>query len=176
MKKLLVLLFASLLVLGACGQNMENAKDDKDIDLKPDKDNKKSDKKEKKSDIKEKENKESTKKSEPKSEEQSTEEVATNEQQTTQEVNSTEQTTQEQQTSEQPVQQPQYQEDSRGNIVEQPDENGQYTGNELPADFTTEGMSPEAQNKIDSLTRQKDFEGLPQEEYNRQVFEIMNNQ
>ena len=87
-----------------------------------------------------------------------------------------EQTTQEQQTSEQPVQQPQYQEDSRGNIVEQPDENGQYTGNELPADFTTEGMSPEAQNKIDSLTRQKDFEGLPQEEYNRQVFEIMNNQ
>ena len=96
MKKLLVLLFASLLVLGACGQNMENAKDDKDIDLKPDKDNKKSDKEEK-------ENKESTKKSEPKSEEQSTEEVATNEQQTTEEVNTTEQATQEQQTSEQPI-------------------------------------------------------------------------
>ena len=91
MKKLLVLLFASLLVLGACGQNMENAKDDKDIDLKPDKDNKKSDKKEK-------ENKDSVKKSEPKTEEQSTEEVATNEQQTTEEVNSTEQTTQEQET------------------------------------------------------------------------------
>ncbi|MCD8800694.1 hypothetical protein K1Y24_01830 [Mammaliicoccus sciuri] len=91
-------------------------------------------------------------------------------------MNSTEQSTQEQQPVEQPVQQPQYQEDSSGNIVEKTDENGQYIVNELLADFTTEGMSPEAQNKIDSLTRQKDFEGLPQEEYNRQVFEIMNNE
>ncbi len=88
MKKLLVLLFASLLVLGACGQNMENAKDDKDIDLKPDKDNKKSDKKEKKSE-KEDKDKESTKKTEPKTEEKSTEEVTTEEPQTSEEPDTT---------------------------------------------------------------------------------------
>ncbi len=118
MKKLLVLLFASLLVLGACGQNMENAKDDKDIDLKPDKDNKKSDKNEKKSE-KEDKDKESTKKTEPKSEEQSTEEVATNEQQSTQEATPTEEVTQEQQTVEQPVQQPTQEETVQDNYINQ---------------------------------------------------------
>lgn len=47
--------------------------------------------------------------------------------------------------------------------------------NHMPAgDFTTEGMSEEAKNKINELTRQKDFEGLPQEEYNDRVSEIMN--
>lgn len=173
MKKLIVLLFSSLLVLGACGQKEENTSKDNNT-----KETKKNDPKKKDTDKKKdkvKKEKDSDKKTEPKTEEQTTEEITTNEQQSTEEVNSTEQSTQEQPV-EQPVQQPQYQEDSSGNIVEQPDENGQYTGNELPADFTTEGMSPEAQNKIDSLTRQKDFEGLPQEEYNRQVFEIMNNQ
>ncbi|WP_323708352.1 hypothetical protein P3U10_04320 [Mammaliicoccus sciuri] len=91
MKKLIVLLFTSLLVLGACGQNFENAKDDKDIDFKPDEDNKKenknnSDKKDNKSEQKKKE------KTEP-----STEETSTNEQQSPQEVNSIEQANQEQQ-------------------------------------------------------------------------------
>ncbi|RIL93644.1 hypothetical protein BUY80_13280 [Staphylococcus equorum] len=41
-------------------------------------------------------------------------------------------------------------------------------------DFSTEGMSEEAKNKIEELTRQKDFEGLSQEEYNDRVSEIMN--
>ncbi|MCD8797422.1 hypothetical protein [Mammaliicoccus sciuri] len=101
MKKLLVLLFASLLVLGACGQNMENAKDDKDIDLKPDKDNKKSDKKEKKSE-KEDKDKESTKKTEPKTEEKSTEEVTTEEPQSVEEDTTEERTQEQQSVQEQP--------------------------------------------------------------------------
>lgn len=168
MKKLLFLLFASLLVLGACGQKEETTSKEESTKKTESKDKKKDNDKKDKSE-KEDKDKGSVKKSEPKTEEpQSVEE------------NTTEQPTQEQQTVEQPVQQPvqqpQYQEDSRGNLVEQPDENGQYTGNELPADFTTEGMSPEAQSKIENLTRQKDFEGLSQTEYNRQVFEIMNNQ
>lgn len=93
MKKLLVLLFASLLVLSACGEKKEgssskdSANETKDV---------KKDKKETKKDDQTKKEKESAKKSEPKTEEQTTEEVTTNEQQTTEEVNSTEQTTQEQ--------------------------------------------------------------------------------
>lgn len=145
MKKILFFLFASLLVLGACGQKEEKTTKEESTKKTESKDTKKDNEEKDKSEKEDKETQE-------------------------------QQPAQEQQAVEHPVQQPQYQEDSRGNIVEQPDENGQYTGNELPADFTTEGMSPEAQNKIDSLTRQKDFEGLPQEEYNRQVFEIMNNQ
>ncbi|SCU51939.1 Uncharacterised protein [Mammaliicoccus lentus] len=164
MKKLLFLLFASLLVLGACGQKEETTSKEESTKKTESKDKKKDNDKKDKSE-KEDKDKGSVKKSEPKTEEQQSVEE-----------NTTEQPTQEQQTVEQPVQQPQYQEDSRGNLVEQPDENGQYTGNELPADFTTEGMSPEAQSKIENLTRQKDFEGLSQTEYNRQVFEIMNNQ
>lgn len=47
----------------------------------------------------------------------------------------------------------------------------------MPAgDFSTEGMSEEAQNEIDKLTRQKDFEGLSQEKYNDSVSEIMNDE
>ncbi|WP_425255803.1 hypothetical protein [Mammaliicoccus sciuri] len=94
MKKLLILLFASLLVLGACGQKEESSsKNDT-------KETKKEVKKEvKKEEKKEDKKKEVSKKAEPKSEEQSTEEVATNEQQTTQEeANSTEEVVQEQQT------------------------------------------------------------------------------
>lgn len=96
MKKFIVLLFASLLVLGACGQKEESSSRDKTKETKEVK-------KETKKDDKDKKEKESTKKSEPKTEEQSTEEVTTNEQQSTEEVNSTEQATQEQQTSEQPI-------------------------------------------------------------------------
>lgn len=104
MKKLLVLLCASLLVLGACGQKEESASKD---DAKESKEVKKDVKKEDK-----KEDKEESKKTEPKSEEQSTEDVATNEQQTNQETAPTEEVTQEQQTVEQPVQQPQQTEES----------------------------------------------------------------
>lgn len=47
--------------------------------------------------------------------------------------------------------------------------------NSMPAtDFTTEGMSPQAQKEIEDLTYQKDFQGLPQEEYNNRVSDIMN--
>lgn len=97
MKKFIVLLFACLLVLTACGEKKEessskdNTKETKEV------------KKETKKDDKAKKEKESAKKSEPKTEEKSTEEVSTNEQRSTEEVNSTEQATQEQQTSEQPI-------------------------------------------------------------------------
>lgn len=83
MKKLLVLLFASLLVLGACGQKEESSsKDDTKETKEVKKDAKKEDKKESKDN-------EVTKKAEPKSDEQSTEEVATNEQQTSEEPDTT---------------------------------------------------------------------------------------
>ncbi|RIN14231.1 MULTISPECIES: hypothetical protein [Mammaliicoccus] len=93
MKKIIVMLFASLLVLSACGDKEEESSS-KD-DTKETKKEVKKDKPKKESD-KDKTKKESAKKSEPKTEEQSTEEVTTNEQQTTEEVNSTEQATQEQ--------------------------------------------------------------------------------
>lgn len=118
MKKLLVLLFASLLVLSACGQKEENSSKD---DTKETKEVKKEAKKE---DKKESKDKEISKKTEPKSEErsteeQSTEEVATNEQQTTQEAAPTEEVTQEQQTVEQPVQQPTQEETVQDNYINQ---------------------------------------------------------
>lgn len=113
MKKLLALLFASLLVLGACGQKEESpSKDDTKESKEVKKDVKKEDKKEDK-------DKEVTKKAESKSEEQATEEVATNEQQTTQEAAPTEEVTQEQQTVEQPVQQPTQEETVQDNYINQ---------------------------------------------------------
>lgn len=95
MKKIIVLLCTSLLVLGACGQKEESTPKDNNKETK--KEVKKDESKKKEAD-KEKTKKESAKKSEPKSEEQTTENVATNEQQSTEEANSTEQATQEQQT------------------------------------------------------------------------------
>lgn len=113
MKKILVLLFASLLVLGACGQKEESSskndtKETKEVKKEVEKEDKKEDK-----------DKGVTKKAEPKSEEQSTEEVATNEQQTTQEATPTEEVTQEQQTVEQPVQQPTQEETVQDNYINQ---------------------------------------------------------
>lgn len=113
MKKLLVLLFASLLVLGACGQKEESSSKD---DTKETKEVKKEAKKE---DKKESKGKEVSKKTEPKSEKQSTEEVATNEQQSTQEAAPTEEVAQEQQTFEQPVQQPTQEETVQDNYINQ---------------------------------------------------------
>ena len=123
MKKLLFLLFASLLVLGACGQKEESSsKDDAKESKKVNKEVKKEDKKEDKKKIK---------KEEPKSEEQSTEELATNEQQTTQEVAPTEEIAQEQQ-NEQTIQEqqdaygkPSGQYDTSGPTYEE-DENGNW--------------------------------------------------
>ena len=116
MKKLLFLLFASLLVLGACGQKEETtSKGDTKESKEVKKEVKKEDKKENK-----KEGKEESKKAEPKSEKQSTEEVATNEQQTTQEAAPTEEVTQEQQ-NEQTIQE---QQDAYGKLSGQYDTNG----------------------------------------------------
>ncbi|RIN99033.1 hypothetical protein [Mammaliicoccus sciuri] len=103
MKKLLVLLFASLLVLSACGEKKEESSS-KDDTKETKKEVKKNEPKKKESDKdKTKKEKESAKKSEPKTQEKLTEESTSNEQQSTEEVNSTEQATQEQQTSEQPI-------------------------------------------------------------------------
>ncbi|MEY8602947.1 hypothetical protein AALK46_04425 [Staphylococcus nepalensis] len=60
---------------------------------------------------------------------------------------------------------------------ENPGQNQKIDLNSMPAgDFSTEGMSEEAQNEIDKLTRQKDFEGLSQEKHNDSVSEIMNDE
>ena len=133
MKKLLVLLFASLLVLGACGQKEESTSKDET------KDAKKEVKKEGK-----KEEKKEDKKEEPKSEEQSTEELATNEQQTTQEAAPTEEIAQEQQ-NEQTIQEeqenygkPSGQYDTNGPTYEE-DENGNWK--EIPKQDTSQQTS-----------------------------------
>lgn len=87
MNKLLVLLFVSLLVLGACVQKEESTKKESTKDAK---------KEVKKENPKKEDKKETTKKTESKTEEQSTEEGSSTEQQPTEEVNTTEQPTQEQ--------------------------------------------------------------------------------
>lgn len=92
MKKLLVLLLASLLVISACGQKEENSTKEESTKKTESKETKKEEHKKKELD-----KKETTKKAEPKTEEQTTEEVTTNEQQQpTEELNTTEQPTQEQ--------------------------------------------------------------------------------
>ncbi|MCJ1748733.1 hypothetical protein MT416_05375 [Mammaliicoccus sciuri] len=101
MKKLIVLLLSSLLVLGACGEKKEESI----LDPAP-KDEKK-EKKETKKENKDSKDKETNKESEPKTEEESTKENITNEQQVTEEVNTSEQPLQEQQSVEQPVEQEQ---------------------------------------------------------------------
>ncbi|HDJ3673647.1 TPA: hypothetical protein PQB48_002235 [Staphylococcus aureus] len=44
-----------------------------------------------------------------------------------------------------------------------------------PTDFSTEGMSEQAQKQIEELSMQKDYHGLSQREYNDRVSEIINN-
>ena len=125
MKKLLFLLFASLLVLGACGQKEESSsKDDTKESKEVNKEVKKEDKKE-------------NKKEEPKSEEQSTEELATNEEQTApnEEIaqeQQNEQTIQEQQDA---YGKPSGQYDTNGPTYEE-DENGNWK--EIPKEDTEE--------------------------------------
>ena len=151
MKKLLFLLFASLLVLGACGQKEESSSKD---DAKESKEVKKEDKKENK---KESKDKEVTKKAEPKSEEQATEEVATNEQQPTQEAAPTEEVAQEQQ-NEQTIQEqqdaygkPSGQYDTNGPTYEE-DENGNWK--EIPKEDTAK-QSYSADNPYMNLPDQE---------------------
>ena len=149
MKKLLVLLFASLLVLGACGQKEESTSKD---DVKESKEVNKEAKKEDK-----KENKKEDKKEEPKSEERSTEELATNEQQTTQEAAPTEEIAQEQQ-NEQTIQEqqdeygkPSGQYDTNGPTYEE-DENGNWK--EIPKQDTAK-QSYSADNPYMNLPDQE---------------------
>ena len=152
MKKLLVLLFASLLVLGACGQKEESSskddtKESKEVKKEVEKGNKKEDKKK-------------IKKAEPKSEEQSTEELATNEQQTTQEAGPTEEVTQEQQ-NEQTIQEqqenygkPSGQYDTNGPTYEE-DENGNWK--EIPKKDTEE----------ESYSADNPYMNLPDQEWRK---------
>lgn len=63
------------------------------------------------------------------------------------------------------------------NQYENTKQNQKMDLNKMPGgDFSTEGMSEGAQNQIEELTKQKDFEDLSQEEYNDRVSEIMNNE
>lgn len=101
MKKLLFLLFASLLVLGACGQKEESTSKEETTKKTESKDAKKETKKEDKT---EKEDKETTEKSEPKTEEESTEENTTEEPQSVEEETVEEETVEEQTQEQQPVQ------------------------------------------------------------------------
>ena len=106
----------------------------------------------------------------------------------TQEQQSTQQPTQsQQQTQQAPVQSQEQSQQTPAQSQEQaPMANEQPTQeqqrreidlNRLPnGDFSTEGMSKDAQMQIEELTRQKDFEGLPQKEYNDQVSAIMNSE
>lgn len=78
---------------------------------------------------------------------------------------------QDQQTTQTPV------ESQEQTTMEQETQKKQIDLNQFPGgDFSTEGMSDDAQKQIEELSRQKDFEGLPQEEYNDRVSEIMNNE
>ncbi|HJA90500.1 MAG TPA: hypothetical protein H9948_06885 [Candidatus Jeotgalibaca merdavium] len=148
MKKLLFLLFASLLVLGACGQKEESSSKDET------KDAKKEVKKEEKKGTDEKE-----KNSEKKTEEKSTEEVNSTEQQPTEDVNTTEQPTQEQtQQNEQTIQEqqdaygkPSGQYDTSGPTYEE-DENGNWK--EIPKEDTAE-QSYSADNPYMNLPDQE---------------------
>ncbi|OEK66768.1 hypothetical protein AST00_04855 [Staphylococcus equorum] len=171
MKKILFLILASFLVLAACGNEEESKLDDtketKSEDKESTKDDKESDEEKDKSDEKQK------------SDDKSSEEVATQDE-STEEAQSQEQVnTQEQQSTQQPVQS-QEQTQQAPVADEQPTQEQQRTEidlNRLPGgDFTTEGMSKDAQMQIEELTRQKDFEGLPQKDYNDQVSAIMNSE
>ncbi len=170
MKKVLVLLFASLLVLGACGQKEESSSKD---DTKETKEVKKEAKKE---DKKESKDKEVSKKTEDKSDEQSTEEVATNEQQTTQENTSTEEVTQEQSPTKDEMAQKfkngeniNGQVDNEGNEYVQAQGNGDAMGYyKTDGSYCTVGgcLTPEEMDKQEELNYQAmEEEGVSREEY-----------
>lgn len=154
MKRLLSLLLASTLVLIACG-NDEN-------------------KEESKKEVKSKEKKiDKEKEKENKSKKEKEKEVATQQPDN--------QIAEQPQSQEQAVQQPQQQ--TLQNSI--PQQNAQVQQNEKqkvdlnsmpPTDFSTEGMSEQAQKQIEELSMQKDYHGLSQKEYNDRVSEIINNE
>ncbi|MDG0821704.1 MAG: hypothetical protein L0L09_13640 [Staphylococcus equorum] len=169
MKKILFLILATFLVLAACGNEEESKLDDtketKSEDKESTKDDKESDEEKDKSDEKQK------------SDDKSSEEVATQDE-STEEAQSQEQVnTQEQQSTQQAPVQSQEQVPVADEQATQEQQRTEIDLNSLPGgDFTTEGMSKDAQMQIEELTRQKDFERLPQKDYNDQVSAIMNSE
>ncbi|HGH0879485.1 TPA: hypothetical protein ACJHI4_002063 [Staphylococcus pseudintermedius] len=158
MKRLMFLLFTSLLVLSACGNEKEEPKKEnqaKEKKVDKDKGNKK------------KQDKEVVKQSKQQSDEQPNSQEQTVEQpQQPQNNNGYQQP--EQQTSQNYVPQQ--------NTQVQENEKQKVDLNSMPpTDFSTEGMSEQAKRQIEELTIQKDFHGLPQVEYNDRVSEIINN-
>ncbi|EPU7770056.1 hypothetical protein ACVZOU_000049 [Staphylococcus pseudintermedius] len=160
MKRLMFLLFTSLLFLSACGNEKEEPKKENQA-------------KEKKVD-KDKENRKK------KDNENQDKEVAKQPQQQSDEQPKSQEQTVEQPQNNNGYQQPEQQ--TSQNYV--PQQNTQVQENEKqkvdlnsmpPTDFSTEGMSEQAQRQIEELTIQKDFHGLPQVEYNDRVSEIINN-
>ncbi|EQA7712350.1 hypothetical protein ACX816_001570 [Staphylococcus pseudintermedius] len=158
MKRLMFLLFTSLLVLSACVNEKEEPKKEnqaKEKKVDKDKGNKK------------KQDKEVVKQSKQQSDEQPNSQEQTVEQpQQPQNNNGYQQP--EQQTSQNYVPQQ--------NTQVQENEKQKVDLNSMPpTDFSTEGMSEQAKRQIEELTIQKDFHGLPQVEYNDRVSEIINN-
>ncbi|WP_086427873.1 hypothetical protein [Staphylococcus cornubiensis] len=164
MKKSLFLLISSLLLLGACG-NDESKKETTKKEIKsPEKT---------KDELKEEKN---TKENEPPSTEgpvtseynQQSDNVAVSEQSQLEYI---------QQTPQYDSQQMPKEYTSQQNHPVQENKKAKIDLNSLPpTDFSTEGMSEQAKKQIEELTIQKDFQGLPQEEYNDRVSEIINNE
>ncbi|HBC4177651.1 TPA: hypothetical protein KEO01_002457 [Staphylococcus aureus] len=151
MKRLLGLLLVSTLVLSACGNDENQEESKKEVKSK-----------EKKIE-KEKENK--SKKDKEK-------EVATQQQPDNQTVEQP----QSQEQSVQPQQQiPQNSVPQQNVQVQQNKKQKVDLNNMPPTDFSTEGMSEQAQKQIEELSMQKDYHGLSQREYNDRVSEIINN-
>lgn len=167
MKKLLVLLFASLLVLGACGQKEESSSKDDTKETK-----KVVKKEEKKESDKDKTKKESAKKAEPKTEESTTEEVNTTEQPTQEQAPTKEEMAQKFKNGENVNGQI----DNEGNQYVQAQGGGDAMGYYKPdGSFCTVGgcVSPEAQARMDRETenvQEENNSGITTHEDGRQTY------
>lgn len=173
MKKLLFLLLVSFLVSAACGQDESKTEDKKESKSSLNDDKKKD--KNKKSNDETKDTSNATNTQQNNTQQANTEQQTQNfeQRQSTQEpIQSQEQmNNQEQQTTQTPL------ESQEQQTTELETQNQKIDLNQFPGgDFSTEGMSEDAQKQIEELSRQKDYEGLPQKEYNDQVSEIMNNE
>ncbi|MBF9298770.1 hypothetical protein [Mammaliicoccus sciuri] len=172
MKKLLVLLFASLLVLGACGEKKEESSS-KDDTKETKKEVKKEEPKKKESDKdKTKKEKESAKKAEPKTEESTTEEVNTTEQPTQEQAPTKEEMAQKFKNGENVNGQI----DNEGNQYVQAQGGGDAMGYYKPdGSFCTVGgcVSPEAQARMDRETenvQEESNSGITAHEDGRQTY------
>ncbi len=174
MKKVLFLLFASLLVLGACGQKEESSSKEETTKKTESKDKKKDNEKKDKSE-KEDKDKETAERSEPKTEEESTEEVTTEEPQSVEE-DSTEQPTQEQAPTKDEMEQKfkngedlNGQVDNEGNEYVQAQGNGDAMGYYKPdGSYCTVGgcLTPDEMEEQEEHNYQAmEEEGISREEY-----------